>query len=159
MKLQWKYKYFDSETGRIQKGKEHKIVEVWSETQPDEDYEMVMTPSSFISKNKEDYNEREKQGVDYSRYMDARLLFLKTQIPNEQLSKTLRGMLDDMFNKTRIEVHGGRWYSAEREAEKIQFNLTLDSIINQYELQPLINQQGLIDEVKLRIQKAITELY
>lgn len=159
MKLQWRYKYYNPSTGRIEEGKEHKVVEVWSETQPSDDYEMIMTPSSFISKNKEDYSERERQGIDYSRYMDARLLFLKTQIPNEELSDSIRGMLDDIFNKTRLEVHAGRWHSAKRESLKIVFNNDLENIINTYGMSRLINQQGLIDEVKNRIDLAILELY
>lgn len=129
---------------------------VYSDTQPS-GFSLITDVNEVIYLQRELYKERRRQGLEYSDTMDARLIVLGNGIPNAVLSEQVRSILDIMFNNARYETSLGRWVSAKREIDIVQENETLEYLINTYSLP--INQAGLIQEVKDRINLAIEELY
>lgn len=107
------------------------------------------------------FDEREKQGKDYSKIMNARLVLLGNNLLASgiplPLVKTIKGYVYGITKNTRLEITEGLWYSAERAADLMAPNTDLQELIEQYSLP--IDQTALINEIKVRIQKAITDLY
>lgn len=130
-----------------------------SEIEEDESYDDSPTMVQMIGNEKYRYREREDQGRNYSRIMDARLIILGKALGGGTLSKTVRNILDEMFDAARSHVHKGRWVSAKNEIDKVVISAELETIITTNGLDELIDQAGLIQEVKDRIDIAIESLY
>ena len=159
MKL-WKYIHVSEDGKTVPINRSYKTPFVWAAVSPDEDYIEVTGveyQSKLVSIEKSGYLERENQGKDYARYMDARLIVLGKSIPDEYISELVRSKIDGMFKQTRFYLSVGRWFSAKREIEIVEPNQSLESLIINYSLP--INQHGLIQEIKDRIELAINELY
>jgi len=157
MQQKWKYIYYDEENGHVPSNHPYKEPYIWSETQPESEYENVTTEADLVEKEAILYPERRSQGVIFSDIMNARLIVLGMGIPDKKLRSTVRKHLYKMFRKTRLEVFEGLWISAQREIDDVKPNPVLQSLIDQYELP--VNQESLIEEIKTKIDEAVDALY
>ena len=159
MKL-WKYTHVLSDYKTVPIAHPYKTPLIFAETQPDADY-LEVTGQEYedymVIYEKAKYDEREAQGKAYARYLDARTLSFCKTIIDQAVKQQLVAYIDDMFNAVVIQLALGRWFSAKFEIDKVTLNPDLATLITDNSL--TLDQQALIDEVKDRINTAISELY
>lgn len=158
MKL-FKYIHLLADGKSVPIDKPYKEPFVWSELNVLDQYIEVTgfeLENYLIDKESKEYYERKKQGEEYSNIMNARLVLLRKKLP-ASLSGLVCSRIREITNSVRIELSAGLWFSAYDEAQGMQESEELQGIIDNYNLP--INQAGLIQEIKDRINKAIAELY
>ena len=142
MKKLWKYIHFSEITNSITEGQAIKEPYVWSETQPESDYDDVTTTDAVINHIKTNYQKFEKDGKEYFEEIRAKLVLLyqtgqKTAIEIFQIENYLSNTIDKIIR--------GDWMTAENELSNVVVVAPLD--------------QTLYDEIMLHIQNYVANNY
>ncbi len=107
------------------------------------------------------YNERRKQGREYSDMMNARLVLISKELQQggvpDNIIKEVRTRIINITHATRLEITEGLWKSALDRANEMVSDRELQAIIDSYQLP--IDQNNLIIEIQQRCEKAVNELY